>query len=237
MASISLKKVGVEFPLYGTPNRSLKKSLLSLGTGGRIAASSRHLTVIRALDEVSLTVEPGTRLGLLGHNGSGKSTLLKVLAGVYQPSHGDCSVTGRVASLLDVALGMDDEATGYENILLRGVYLGVHPRSMRQHVEQIEEESGLGDYLHLPIRTYSSGMRMRLGFAISTSVSADILLMDEWLSVGDAAFKERAKQKLDDVIAKARILVLASHESELIHRVCNRVITLEHGRIVSDKTL
>ncbi|WP_315968091.1 ABC transporter ATP-binding protein [Burkholderia multivorans] len=182
-------------------------------------------------------MEPGTRLGLLGHNGSGKSTLLKVLAGVYQPSEGDCCVRGRVASLLDVALGMDDEATGYENILLRGVYLGVSPRAMRQHVEQIEEESGLGEYLSLPIRTYSSGMRMRLGFAISTSVSADILLMDEWLSVGDAAFKERAKKKLDDVIAKARILVLASHESELIHRVCNRVITLEHGRIVSDKKL
>jgi lipopolysaccharide transport system ATP-binding protein len=235
MASIELNGVGIDFPLYGTSNRSLKKSLLSMGTGGRVAASSRHLTVIRALDDINLKVEAGSRIGLLGHNGSGKSTLLKVLAGVYHPTQGQVSIGGKVASLLDVNLGMDDDATGYENILLRGVYLGISPSEMRAYVEEIAEQSGLDEYLNLPIRTYSSGMRMRLGFAISTSVSADVLLMDEWLSVGDAAFKEKASQRLEEVIAKARILVLASHQPELIERVCNRVITLEHGRIVSDR--
>ncbi|GAA4340633.1 ABC transporter ATP-binding protein [Pigmentiphaga soli] len=237
MASITLRNVSIDFPLYGTPNRSLKSSLISLGTGGRFAASSRKLTVIRALDDINLDIPAGCKLGLLGHNGSGKSTLLKVLAGVYAPTAGAASMTGHVASLLDVSLGMDDEASGYENILLRGVYLGIPPSAMRSRMDSIAEHSGLGEYLNLPIRTYSSGMRMRLGFAISTSVEADILLMDEWLSVGDAAFQEKASRRLEEVIAKARILVLASHQPELIERVCNRVIRLEHGRVVSDEIL
>src|SRR5260363_118870 len=203
----------------------------------KISTLSEKITVVKALDDISLDVKAGCRLGLLGHNGSGKSTLLKVLAGVYLPTGGQVCVEGQVAALLDISLGMDDEASGYENILLRGVYLGVPPKQMQSKVELIAEESGLGEYLHLPIRTYSTGMRMRLGFAISTSIEADILLMDEWLSVGDAEFKEKAGQKLQKIIQKAKILVLASHQEELIHQICNRVITLERGRIVSDRCL
>lgn len=237
MAFIELQGVNIDFPLYGTSNRSLKKSLISVSTGGRIAASSRQLTVIRALDDINLKIPAGTRLGLLGHNGSGKSTLLKALAGVYHPTHGKITMQGRVASLLDISLGMDEDATGYENILIRGVYLGMAPTDMRKFTDAIAERSGLGEYLELPIRSYSSGMRMRLGFAISTSVSADILLMDEWLSVGDAAFQEKARERIDEIIAQAEILVLASHDPGLVEKVCNRIIKLEHGRIVSDQTI
>src|SRR5260363_312892 len=158
MARIHIKRLQIDFPIYGATHRSLKKSLLNLGTGGKISTLSEKITVVKALDDISLDVKAGCRLGLLGHNGSGKSTLLKVLAGVYLPTGGQVCVEGQVAALLDISLGMDDE------------------------------ESGLGEYLHLPIRTYSTGMRMRLGFAISTSIEADILLMDEWLSVGDAEF-------------------------------------------------
>ncbi len=237
MARIHIKQLQINFPIYGATHRSLKKSLLNLGTGGKISTLLEKITVVKALDNISIEVEAGCRLGLLGHNGSGKSTLLKVLAGVYSPTGGQVCIEGQVAALLDISLGMDDEASGYENILLRGVYLGVSPKRMRSKVDIIAEESGLGEYLDLPIRTYSTGMRMRLGFAISTSIEADILLMDEWLSVGDADFKKKASRKLDQIVEKANILVLASHQTELIHQVCNRVITLEHGQIVSDQWL
>lgn len=235
MARIHIEQLKIDFPIY--THRSLKKSLLNLGTGGKISALSEKITLIKALDHISLDIEAGCRLGLLGHNGSGKSTLLKVLAGIYLPTGGQVHIEGRVASLLDISLGMDDEANGYENILLRGVYLGIPPKQMQTKVEGIAKESGLGEYLHLPIRTYSTGMRMRLAFAISTSVEADILLMDEWLSVGDADFKKKATQKLNQIIEKAKILVLASHQAELIHQICNRIVTLDQGQIVSDQLL
>ncbi len=237
MAQIHIEQLHVDFPIFGTAHRSLKKSLLNLSTGGKFASLSEKMTVIKALDDVSIEIDAGCRLGLLGHNGSGKSTLLKVLAGVYAPARGQVRVDGRVAALLDLSLGMDDEASGYENILLRGVYLGVPPKRMQSKVGLIAEESGLGEYLDLPIRTYSTGMRMRLGFAISTSIEADILLMDEWLLVGDKEFNQQAERKLNQIVKNSEILILASHQQQLIHKICNRVITLQKGRVISDRVL
>ncbi len=237
MAQIHIERLHVDFPIFGATHRSLKKSLLNLSTGGKISVLSEKLPVIQALDGISIEIESGCRLGLLGHNGSGKSTLLKALAGVYAPTSGQVRVTGRVAALLDLSLGMDDEANGYENILLRGVYLGVSPKRMQSKIEHIAKESGLGEYLNLPIRTYSTGMRMRLGFAISTSIEADILLMDEWLLVGDKEFNQQAERKLNQIVKNSEILVLASHQHELIYKVCNRVITLQKGQVILDEML
>lgn len=229
---IKAESVVVEFPIYNASHRSLRKSLLRATTGGRVAADAgKHITV-RALDGVSFEFKPGDRIGLVGHNGAGKTTLLRVLAGVYAPVAGRLSVKGRIVSLIDMSLGMEPEATGYENIFLRGIMMGMRPAEIEQKLPAIAEFSELGeDFLNMPVRTYSSGMQLRLAFAVSTSIHADIVLMDEWLSVGDKAFSEKATERLTNVVQNSSILVLASHSSELVDRMCNRVLVFEHGKI------
>ena len=180
---------------------------------------------------MNFTLSEGDRLGLMGHNGSGKSTLLRVLAGVYEPTSGYLDVRGRIASLLDISVGMDPEASGIENIYLRGLLLGLGKEEIRQKIEEIVDFSELGDFIDLPVRTYSSGMSMRLAFSIATCVEADILLMDEWLSVGDADFVKKAEERLKSLVRKTPILVMASHSPEVIREVCTRVIRLEGGRV------
>ncbi|MFJ3484648.1 ABC transporter ATP-binding protein [Pseudomonas sp. NPDC090202] len=234
MTYLIAEDVTVDYPILDVSHRSFKKDALSWVTGGRIGETGRHHLTIRALDNVSLDIQPGQRIGLLGHNGSGKSTFLKVMAQVYWPTLGRLKSAGRVTSLLDLTLGMEVEATGYENIYLRGAILGVKPGEIKQTIHDIAEFSGLGDYLRLPLRTYSSGMLVRLGFSISTAFPADIILMDEWLGVGDAQFQEQANKRLHEMTSNASILVLASHSPELISSVCNRCIRLEHGKIVED---
>jgi lipopolysaccharide transport system ATP-binding protein len=234
---IQVKGVSVSFPVYDNAHRSLKKAVLNLTTGGRIAEDVRHHRVVKALDSINFDLKEGSRLGLLGHNGSGKTTLLRLLSGVYAPTSGKLITQGRIASLLDVSMGLDPDATGFENIYLRGVLEGLKPKDIRNKIDDIADFSELGDFLNFPVRTYSSGMMLRLAFAISTSIDAEILIMDEWLSVGDASFHQKASDRLNSLIKKASILVIASHDSELIHRVCNRIIYLEHGTILSDKKI
>ena len=231
MALISLKNVSVSFPIYGAGSASLKKTLASSVTGGRFGKET-GINVVQALSNINLELKSGDRLGLVGHNGAGKSTLLRALAGVYEPSAGEFVRQGTVASLIDPALGIEPDASGVENIMLRGLVMGLSKRQIDDLTPDICEFSGLGEYVNMPVRTYSTGMLMRLAFSISTSVEADILLMDEWLSVGDADFTAKAEQRMKDVVAKSGILVLASHSPELIAKECNRVIHLEHGRIV-----
>jgi lipopolysaccharide transport system ATP-binding protein len=178
---------------------------------------------------VSLDLRDGDRLGVVGHNGAGKSTLLRVLAGVYAPTRGSYFRQGSIASLIDPMLGIEPDATGYENIALRGVLMGISRREMARLTPDIAEFSGLGDYLDMPVRAYSTGMTMRLGFSIATAVRSDILLMDEWLSVGDADFRKQSEDRLREVVASTGILVLASHSPELINRECNCVVELAHG--------
>jgi lipopolysaccharide transport system ATP-binding protein len=232
MASIILKDCSLHLPVYGTGNRSLKQMFVSAATGGRIASSSRQITVVEALKNVSLEIGAGDRIGLLGHNGAGKTTLLRLLGGVYEPSFGSIHIEGRVTSLIDVTLGMDFEATGYDNILLRGLMLGLSRLQIKQLTPEISEFSGLGDYLSMPVRTYSSGMVLRLAFSIVTSVHPDILLMDEWLSVGDADFVRRAEERLKLLVDKASILVLASHNPTIINDLCNVTVLMEHGQVI-----
>jgi lipopolysaccharide transport system ATP-binding protein len=232
MVSIRLHRVSVEFPIYGAPHRSAKNVLMSAATGGRVARSATDRVVVRALDEIDLECREGDRVGLVGPNGSGKSTLLRVIAGSYEPVSGTVDVSGRVATMLSVWLGMNTEATGYENIFLRGTIMGLTRRDIEPMVEDIAAFTELGEFLDMPLRTYSSGMAMRLAFAISTSVSADIILMDEWLSVGDVNFAEKAKRRLTALVDNARILVLASHQPDLIREQCNRIVRLDRGRLV-----
>lgn len=206
---------------------------MASATGGRIASASKHVTVVQALKGISLQINAGDRVGIMGHNGSGKTSLLRMLAGIYEPTGGKIKVTGRVSSFINLGLGMDHEATGAENILLCGLMFGLGFDEIQRLTPSIGEFSGLGDFLEMPVRTYSSGMMMRLVFSIVTSVSAEILLMDEWLSVGDADFVEHAEERLQKLVNSASILVLASHDEATINHLCNVIVTLEHGEIVS----
>jgi lipopolysaccharide transport system ATP-binding protein len=236
-ALISADNITVEFPIYENSHRSLKKQVLNLTTGGKIGSDAGKHPIVRALDGLTFDFTHGERIGLTGHNGSGKTTLLRVLSGVYAPIRGKLNTQGKIASLLDVSMGLDPDATGFENIYLRGIMDGLRPAVIREKIDEIADFTDLGDYLNLPVRTYSSGMLLRLAFAISTSVEADILIMDEWLSVGDAAFSAKAAIRLEKLIGNASILVIASHDPKLIERICTRSIHLEHGHIVSDRPL
>ncbi|MGH6627763.1 MAG: ABC transporter ATP-binding protein [Burkholderiaceae bacterium] len=233
MAHISLRDVSVHFPVYGAGANSLKKTLAASVTGGRLGKET-GVTVVQALSGINLELKDGDRLGLVGHNGAGKSTLLRTLAGIYEPSSGEFHRQGTVASLIDPMLGIEFDANGFENIMLRGLVMGLGKRQIEKLTPDICEFSGLGEYLNMPVRTYSTGMLMRLAFSISTSVEADILLMDEWLSVGDAEFTERAECRMKEVVRSSGILVLASHSQDLIAKECNRVVKLEHGSITSE---
>jgi lipopolysaccharide transport system ATP-binding protein len=232
MARVTLENVSVQFPVYGAQASSLRHSLAAAATGGRIGRETGKI-VIEALHDISLDLRDGDRLGVVGHNGAGKTTLLRTLAGVYPPARGRYSRTGTVSSLIDPMLGIEMDATGYENITIRGLLLGLSRREIARLTPEVAEFSGLGDYLAMPVRTYSTGMLMRLGFSIATTVRADILLMDEWLSVGDADFKPLAEARLREIVSRTGILVLASHSRELIDRECNAVLELAHGRVVS----
>jgi lipopolysaccharide transport system ATP-binding protein len=200
-------------------------------TGGVIAEGAHNVRVVRALNDINLELKDGDRVGLVGPNGSGKSTLLRVIAGVYEPRSGEVEIQGRVISMLSITQGMNADLTGIENIGLRAALLGLGRKQKRHIIDEIIEFSDLGEFIKLPLRTYSSGMAMRLAFSVATSIDADILIMDEWLSVGDAEFSEKAKHRLDKMVNKAKILVIASHNPDLIESVCNRKYALEHGRI------
>lgn len=206
---------------------------MASATGGRIAAASRNVTVVSALNDVSLEIREGDRVGIMGHNGSGKTSLLRMLAGIYEPTSGEIQIRGKVSSFINLGLGMDVEATGTENILLCGLMFGLDFDEIQRLTPSIGEFSGLGDFLEMPVRTYSSGMMMRLVFSIVTSVPAEILLMDEWLSVGDAEFVVHAGERLRKVVDAASILVLASHNEDTVHNLCNVIVKLEHGEVVS----
>lgn len=236
VAQVRLDNVCLEYPIFGATAYSLKTSLAAAATGGRIGREA-GVTVVQALSAVSLNLRDGDRLGIMGHNGAGKSTLLQVIAGVYPPTRGTAILEGRIASLIDPGLGIEMEATGYENIRIRGLIAGMRLATIKMLTPDIAEFSGLGDYLSMPVRTYSTGMIMRLAFSIATAIEADILVMDEWLAVGDADFKSQAEQRLRDVVNKTGILVLASHSSQLIDRECNRRIELAHGVVISDMVL
>jgi ABC-type polysaccharide/polyol phosphate transport system ATPase subunit len=231
MSFLRLRNISVEFPIYQGSSRSLKKALLATSTRGNLAKDGLDRISVRALDGVSFDVENGDRLALIGPNGAGKTTLLKLLAGVFEPTQGSFASSGRVSSLLDTSVGLQSDATGRENIILRGMFMGLRPREMRDMAPEIAEFTELGHYLDMPVRTYSAGMMIRLAFAIATCVPPDILIMDEWLTAGDAKFLEKAQRRIEGYVRASSILVLASHSMALVEQWCNRGILLDHGHV------
>jgi len=234
MAEIKLENVSVEIPVFNSQGRSLKKTIMGIATGGKIGLTESGKTVVQSLENINLVVNNHERIGLLGHNGAGKSTLLRVLGKVYAPTSGKAFIHGSIGSLIDISLGIDTEATGLENIFLRGALLGIPKKRIIDELPQIIDFSELGDFINMPVRTYSTGMHMRLAFAVSTIIRPEILLMDEWLSVGDQGFQKKAEARLTEIVNQSNILVIASHSRELIEKCCTRAIWLEHGKIVLD---
>jgi len=230
MAFLRLRNVSIDFPMYQRSSRSLKKLLVATTTQGNLARDATDRINVRALNDITLDVKDGERIGLIGANAAGKTTLLRVLAGIYPPTRGQVYSTGRISALLEVSVGLNPDATGRENIILRGMYMNIHPREMRERIDEIAE---LGPYLDMPARTYSSGMMVRLGFAVSTCIHPEIPLMDEWLSAGDARFLAKAQQRMEKFVGSSSILVLASHSQDLLRKWCNRGLLLREGRVVT----
>ncbi len=231
MARIVLDKINVRFPVLHTGHRSLKKAILANATGGAILNDTRAAPVVEALAGISAQFSTGDRIGLVGPNGAGKSTLLRVIAGIYEPNEGRVSVTGQVMPLLDLGVGFDGDLTGRENIRMRGLYLGIKPSRFATLAPDIAHFTELGDYLDMPVRTYSSGMQMRLALGVATAVAPEILLMDEWMMAGDAHFMEKARARMFGFVEQARILVLASHSEDIIRQWCNKAMLLRAGHI------
>ncbi len=234
MASIVMENVSIDIPIYNANGRSLKKRLLKVATGGQLGSDDHGRVVVRALEGLTFSLNDGDRVGLIGHNGAGKSTMLRLLSGVFEPTSGTAKIVGEIGSLIDLSLGIDPEATGRENIHLRGGLLGLSRAEITRRMDEIIDFTELGDFIDMPLRTYSSGMHLRLAFAVSTIVRPQILLMDEWLSVGDEGFKRKAEARLTELVQATNILVVATHSHELILHTCNRVIWLEHGRVRMD---
>jgi len=233
MARILAEGVSIEFPLYHLGARSLKKRLLA-STPLRLRTDQANRIVVAALRDLTFAIGRGERVALIGHNGAGKTTLLRTLAGVYEPVAGRLTVEGAIGSLIDPAAGMDPEATGRENIVLRALYRGMSEADGRALSEEIAAFAGLGEFLDVPVRTYSAGMNVRLSFAMATAMTPQILLMDEWFLAGDAEFMAKANERLSQLVSDADVMVLATHDLAIVRQWCTRAIRLDSGRIVAD---
>jgi ABC-type polysaccharide/polyol phosphate transport system ATPase subunit len=235
MTRVILEDVSVEFPIYGAQQLSLRYALAERAIGGLIERDSRHKNgvIVKALSNVDLKLEDGDRLGLVGHNGSGKSTLLKVIAGIYEPVSGKITVNGRVTPLFDMMPGLDVDDSGYENILTSGLLLGMTREQVIAKIPEIEEVSELGDYLSLPVRTYSAGMTTRLGFALVTALDPDVLVLDEGFGAADLRFTNRTAERVDELIGRSRAMVLASHSDAMLQSICNKAALMKEGKIIS----
>lgn len=234
--AIVLRDVWIAYHIYGLANRSIKKTLMRLVSRGRVVEEDQgELSLVPALNGINLNIREGERVGLVGANGAGKTTLMRVMAGVMKPSRGTVRRVGLTSALFDVSLGMNAEASGWDNIILRGLYLGLTPSEIRARTDDIVAFSDLtSDQLARPVRTYSSGMQLKLAFAISTSIYPDILLLDEWIWVGDAQFNAKAQQRMHELASNSSILVIASHVDFVVQALCSRAVYIERGCIVGD---
>ena len=227
--SITAREACVDFPIFDAKSRSLKKTVIGL-VGGNIATDTK-VPVIEALRDITLDLKHGDRVGLVGHNGAGKSTLLRLLAGIYEPTRGSAEVRGRVAPVFDLGVGMDPEISGLENIVVRGLFLGMTRKQMEERIDDIADFTELGDFLRMPLRTYSTGMRIRLALGVVTSIDPEILILDEGIGAVDAAFLDKSKKRLSELVDRAGLLIFASHSDEFLRELCDTALWMEHGRI------
>ncbi|ATD69110.1 MULTISPECIES: galactan export ABC transporter ATP-binding subunit Wzt/RfbE [Gordonia] len=220
----------VDFPIFDAKTRSLKKSVLG-AAGGVIGSNASNVVVVEALKNINLHLKHGDRIGLVGHNGAGKSTLLRLLSGIYEPTRGACRVHGRVAPVFDLGVGMDPEISGYENIIIRGMFLGMTRKEMLKKIDDIAEFTELGDYLQMPLRTYSTGMRVRIALGVVTSIDPEILILDEGIGAVDADFMRKARGRLQSLVERSGILVFASHSNEFLAQLCDRALWIDKGEV------
>lgn len=231
MAEIIFDTVTIAYPIYNTRSQSLRNQLVRISTGGMLSTEAAHTVVVKAIQDASFSIRSGDTVGLIGHNGAGKTTLLRTMAGIFHPSSGTITRTGRVSTIIEIGAGMDAELSGYENIVRMGLLMGSSRKEVAALIPQIEEFTELGAFLNMPVRTYSSGMTMRLMFAVATAVQPEILLIDEMFGTGDAGFQEKAFARMQELIANSEIFVFASHNLELVKRFCKRIFRLEHGKM------
>ena len=228
-AVIELNNVELSYPIYSMKAQSIRNTIANLAVGGKLLRDGKDVIYVKALNKVSFSLHEGDRLGIIGHNGAGKTTLLKVLAGVYEPDRGGLRVDGRVSSMIHINLGADYELTGRENVMNMGRIRGFTTKQILAKMDDIIDFSDLGQFIDLPMKTYSSGMTTRLIFGVATSLEPDILLMDEWIGAGDHSFFEKANARLNNILKQSRIMVLASHNQNLINRFCNKLLVMNSG--------
>ncbi len=231
MARITLEHVSVQYPLYAVRTSQLRHTVINMATGGRVYQETNKVSYVRALNDISFTLEDGDRLALIGHNGAGKSTLLKTLSGFLPIAGGSMKVSGDVSVLLNLTNGLDPEKTGYENIRGMGLILGMNKKAIERITPEIEEFCELGEFLSLPVRMYSDGMKVRLAFAVSTSIKPEILILDEAIGAGDAHFLKKATARAHQLYDQAHIMVMASHTPAIVRDLCNKALLLEKGNV------
>ncbi len=232
MSSISLRGVTLDYPVYSVRAKSLRGSLLNVAVGGSLMKNKSDMAVVRAISNLSFDLKEGDRLALLGHNGSGKSSLLKVLAGVYAPTSGVVKIDGRINSMISMSIGLDPEASGLQNIKNLAMMQMVSKKEIARRLPSIIEFSELGTFIDMPFKTYSAGMMARLTFSVATEIPGDIILLDEWLSAGDADFQVKANARMAGFVKDAKIIVLATHNFSMAQTVCNKCLVMEGGRAI-----
>jgi len=234
MNFFKLNNVCVDIPVYNVNSRSIKKTLIKSLGQNKIVQDQSGIQMVQALKNINIDLNSGDRLGLIGPNGAGKSTLLRVLSGVYSPTSGSISSKGKVSSLIDLTLGMDVEASGIENIYIQGELFEISKKIIDKNIDDIINFSELNEFIEMPIRTYSAGMIFRLGFSVLTFLQPEILIMDEWIAVGDNNFSKKVNERLKFILEKTKVFVIASHSKDLILDVCNRVVWIENGTVRLD---
>ncbi|WP_334147681.1 ABC transporter ATP-binding protein [Hyphomicrobium sp.] len=234
MAYIHFDAVTIDYPILNAGSMSLRKELVAISTGGKFLREPGAKVTVRALDSISFHIADGERVGITGHNGSGKTTLLRTMAGIFYPNVGTVTVEGRISTLFQLGAGMDPELTGYDNIIRMAILNGASFAEAERAIPDIESFTELGQFLSVPVRTYSAGMMTRLLFAVSTAIHPQILLIDEIIGAGDTSFQERARKRITAFMEQASIVVIASHSADLLSSFCRRRLRLEHGKLLEE---
>lgn len=234
MTHIKLRNIDLTIPVFDVTNRSLKRKILSVASRRRFGSDGSGQIHINVLKNFSLEINEGDRIAVLGRNGAGKTSFLRLLNGVYPPTNGSLDVSGKVNSLIDISLGINENSTGRENIFLRGALIGMSRDDIVEKMEEIINWADLESFIDLPLRTYSTGMQLRLAFSIATLIVPEILILDEWLSVGDAEFAQKAEKRTHELIHQSQIFIVATHSEHVARNFCNRAIWVDGGEIVMD---